>query len=238
MKKISALYLILVHTFLLFVLAKSDFIQRVENKFWPETAEKKGLSENYSAILVYLKRMDGNVPDASVIFIGDSLIRSLAVSAVAPMAINYGIAGDTSYGVLQRIGEYQSINRAGIIVLSIGTNDLGLGKSKEEILSNFERIIKMIPPEKKVIFNSILPVDEKIRQDVKRNNRIISSVNNKLEGICLKYQNVYFLDNSELLSGPDGNLQAMYHVGDGLHLNTAGYKIWIASLQQQISIIP
>ena len=99
-------------------------------------------------MLGYHKRMDGNIPDDSTIFIGDSLTQSLAVSAISPRSVNYGIGNDTLIGVLKRIGEYKSIYRSSMIVIAVGINDLKIGKNIEEILYNYEAIIKKIPHKK------------------------------------------------------------------------------------------
>jgi len=153
------------------------------------------------------------------------------------MDTNYGIGNDTSVGVLRRIDEYRSIKRSRIIVVAIGINDLKVGRTKEQILYDFEKIIKKIDYKKMVIFNSIHPVDEKLQDEKNRNNKTILSINAGLEKICSKYSNVYFLNTYRELSDNTENLRRLYHVGDGIHLSTEGYEVWIGLLKQKISEI-
>ncbi len=195
---------------------KSDFVDRVERKIWPVRVQNKQASQHYYEMLAYHKRLDGNIPDNAVIFIGDSLTQSLAVAAISPLSVNYGIGNDTSIGVLRRIDEYRSIKRSRIIVVAIGINDLKIGRTKEEILYYFEEIIKKINYKKMVIFNSIHPVDEKLQGKKNRTNKMISSINDGLEKICSKYPNVYFLNTYKALTDNTGNLQRLYHVGDNV----------------------
>ena len=171
MRKILTIYLVLIHAFLLIILVKSDFVDRVERKIWHERVQKKQALQYYHEMLAYHKRMDGNIPENAVIFIGDSLTQSLAVAAISPLSVNYGIGNDTSIGVLRRIDEYRSIKRSRIIVVAIGINDLKIGRTNEEILCDFEKIIKKINYKKMVIFNSIHPVDEKLQNKKNRNNK-------------------------------------------------------------------
>ena len=86
-KKILAIYIILIHAFILLILVKSDFIDRVERKFGIKPTNQE-LTNHYHEMLAYHKRMDGNIPQDAIIFIGDSLTQSLAVSAIKPNKVN------------------------------------------------------------------------------------------------------------------------------------------------------
>ena len=162
---ISLAYLLCIHILLAVVLLKSDFVFRVQNKLGIgiQQARTLELTPHYHRMLGYHKRMDGNVPDRAVIFIGDSLTQGLCVSAVAVPSVNYGIGSDTTVGVLQRLSEYRSIDRAAAVVIAIGINDLRR-RSDAEILDNYETILARIPESIPVIASAVLPVDEPVRQ--------------------------------------------------------------------------
>jgi len=124
-KRFTITYLIGIHLFLAVVLLKSDFNDRVEHKFGIHTAaQSPEITQHFHRMLHYHKRMDGNVPEGSVIFIGDSITQGLCVSAIASPAVNYGIGSDTTVGILQRLPYYNSIKRASAVVLAIGINDI------------------------------------------------------------------------------------------------------------------
>ena len=234
-KKILAIYLILIHFLVLLILVKSNFIDRVERKIGTKTSNQE-FSNHYYEMLAYHKRMDGNIPQGAIIFIGDSLTQSLAVSAIVPSAVNYGIGNDTSVGGINRLNKYQSINRAKFVVITIGINDLKI-RGEKEVALNFVKIIKSIPATTKIIFNSIHPVDENYIHCPNRKNKIINYLNLELKRICTEYSNVYYLDISNLLTDNTGNLSNNYHIGDGVHLNSKGYEIWINSLSKEINEI-
>lgn len=66
----------------------------------------------YRQMTSFQSRIDQNSPPRAIYFIGDSQIQGLAVSAVTPLAINYGIGNDTTAGVIKRIPLYNSLNTA------------------------------------------------------------------------------------------------------------------------------
>jgi len=231
MRRYLIVYLVSIHALLLVVFLKSDFIYLISKKIWPNREYVEG-SFHYHEMLAYHKRMDGNIPKNATIFIGDSLTQSLAVSAITPYAVNYGIGHDTSKGVLDRLNQYTSIQHSKIIVIAIGINDLKFNKKEKEILSNLEKIIKILPNKKPIIFNSMHPVDEQSLNSDSIKNRKITSINSDLEKICSKYSNVHFIDTYKVLSNNSGNLLNKYHVGDGLHLNTQGYQVWINLIRE------
>ena len=194
------------------------------------------LSPHYGTMVKYHERMDGNVPDNAVIFIGDSITQGLAVSAVTPLAINYGIGKDTSVGVLQRIPLYRSLARAEAIVLAIGVNDLRQ-RSNDALVANFESILtQLLPSTVPVIVSSILPVDTRVWPEPDHNDRI-EQINAKLELLCLQYPTARFVNSSERLLDAEQNLAPHYHIGDGIHLSTAGYEQWIDALCESLNSI-
>jgi lysophospholipase L1-like esterase len=231
LRKFGVFYLLMLHVLLGLVLAKSDFIEKVGYKLGVTT--KPELSAYYDRITTYHFRMDGNVPDGATLFIGDSITQGLATSAVANRAVNYGIGSDTTLGVLNRIRGYESLNRADAVVLAIGVNDLSR-RSDEKIVANYEKILGSIPEEIPVVVSAILPVDERV-QRVNFENKRISQVNQLLRELALKYDNVTFSDAGSSLRSSDNNLKSDFHVGDGVHLSSAGYQVWIRELRQALN---
>ena len=106
-RPVSSAYLIAIHVFLVIVLLNSDFIVRLSNKLGVGNHQTKSseLTAYYHRMLGYHERMDGNVPDGAVIFIGDSITQGLCVSEVALQSVNYGIGTDTTFAVEEIIEE-------------------------------------------------------------------------------------------------------------------------------------
>ncbi|MFN3188828.1 MAG: GDSL-type esterase/lipase family protein [Candidatus Paceibacteria bacterium] len=231
LRKLGVVYLLMLHVLLALVLAKSDFIEKVGYKLGVSTTPE--LSAYYDRITTYHFRMDGNVPDGATLFIGDSITQSLATSAIANLSVNYGIGGDTTLGVLNRIRKYNSLTSADAVVLAIGVNDLRL-RSNEEIVYNYKNILDSLPENIPVVVSAILPVDERV-QRVNFENKRILKLNTLLHDLVREYGNVSFSDAGSLLRDSDNNLKSDFHVGDGVHLSSDGYQVWIRELKRALN---
>lgn len=232
-KQIFIIYLLCIHALLGFILYKSDFIERVQNKLGIRDTAQPEITEYYQRMVSFHSRMDGNVPQNAILFIGDSAIQGLGVSAIAPSSVNYGIGNDTTVGVLQRLPVYKSINKAAAIVLFIGFNDMKF-RTNEAILHNISEIIQQIPNNVPVIFSSLLSPDEKVRDPNQSWKKRIHSLNEEIKTLTRTSKNLFFLDMDPLLINTQGNLKEEYHVGDGLHLNSKGNAIWIMELKKTL----
>ena len=140
--------------------------------------------------------------------------------------IYIGIGGYTTEGILERIEFLKTCNPDAVFLL-IGTNDLSKGKTPDEILINYKKIVSRIRkynPELDLFIQSVLPINEKyFLLPPKYDNKKIKLLNQmikKLEGDKVTYINLFdnFLDSS-------GNLKSEYS-NDGLHLSGIGYQRW------------
>lgn len=232
-KRLFITYLVLLHLFLGLILAKTDFISRVERKFYPPTADTPELTAHFYRMLKYHKRMDGNVQNGTVVFIGDSISQGLCVSAVAPLSVNFGIGSDTTVGVLKRLPEYKSLKLAGVVVFAIGLCDMTrFDRSNESILKNYEAIIKALPEKLPIVFSALLPVDADGRIRLQGLNERIRLFNNKIEKLCAASPRLFFVNAGPLLADKDGNLSDAFYDSDGVHLNSKGNAIWISELRK------
>ena len=182
-------------------------------------------------MISFHKSIDQNLLEDSILFIGDSITQGLAVSAVAPQTVNYGIGNDTTLGVINRLPLYSSINTAKFVVIAIGHNDINL-QSEAKIINNFREILNSFSVNVKVILNAVHPVDENI-PSLKITNKQISTLNEHLLTLSKAYLNVVFVNIEKSIS-PYGNLLAKFHTGDGVHLSKMGYDIWIKKLKLTI----
>lgn len=187
----------------------------------------------YQDMVTFCSRVETNIPDNGVVFIGDSQVHGLCVAAVTPNGVNLGIGGELSSGVLQRLRTYRSIHHVRAIVVAVGANDLIQGK-QDGIAERFEEIIGLIPKTVPVVLSAIIPVDERITP--KARNRNIYSVNLDIAKVCSKFKNCYYSDLKDLLQDASGNLSPRYHIGDGVHLNAQGNQIWIDALRHILRI--
>ncbi len=228
-KKLFSVYIIGLHVLFAVVLLKSDIIEKVQRKLG--VYQKPELSTYYYDITSYHERLDGSLPEGVTLFIGDSITQGLATAAIADLSVNYGIGSDTTVGVLERLPKYKSINKAKAVVLAIGVNDLKR-RDVDTTVDNYQKMLKLIPKDMPVVVSAVLPVDERVY--TQNSNATIKQLNLKLKTLAASMSNIVYIDSTELLQASDGNLKADFHTGDGIHLNTAGYKIWIAQLRQAL----
>lgn len=186
----------------------------------------KELDNYYYKLLAIQERQDLQVVPGSTIMIGDSITQGL----IYPRFVNYGIGSDTTYGVLNRIKKYKSLNDAKKIILMIGINDLKR-RSDAEILENYLEILDKLPSSKLIVF-SVLPVNEEVvSKNPQMNNARIKKINQRIAELCSQ-KKIKFIDLSEFYLDENGFLDKNYHVGDGIHLNQTGYDIWVKHLDQ------
>lgn len=229
-RRIFWVYLVIVHLLLAMLIHRSGLVPRLMARATGSVVENTHL---YDVLLPYHQRQDGSVPDGAIIFLGDSIVHALATSAIADKTINYGIGADTVGGLHARIPIYKSLQSARAIVLSIGVNDLWY-RDHEEIAPGYEKLLADLPPEVPVVVNALFPVDEDLDFAVGTNSKI-RQVNDSLARLVISYPNVVFLDNHQQFIDGDGQLRSDYHIGDGLHLNTSGYQVWINRLRDTLA---
>lgn len=231
-RKLAFVYLIIIHVSLVVILAKTDFISRVISRIGFENNASE-LTPYFYTMLTHHKWMDGSVPIGAIIIIGDSITQGLAVSAVSANSVNFGIGSDTTVGVLERLPDYKSLSRARAIILAIGVNDLRR-RSNDAIVNNYKKILNQLPINIPIIASAILPIDEEIKNKRGLNNNRISALNIAIRSLGESHKNVYFANPTKQLIDSDNNLLDLYHVGDGVHLNTRGYDVWIRELRKAL----
>lgn len=234
-RRILILYIIGIHMLLAAVIVKSDFKQRVQAKMGALAEAPSEITDHYRQMMYFHKRMDGNVPEGAVVFIGDSITQGLCVSAVISPSVNYGIGNDTTLGVLKRLPAYRSIDRASVVVLAIGINDINI-RSNDEILENYRLIIDHIPKRTPIVLSAVLPIDEALKgQEWQgRNDERIKRLNAGIQRLANADRRTFFVDAGPLLVDASGDLADQYHDGDGVHLNSQGNSIWINALRDGI----
>lgn len=141
---------------------------------------------------------------------------------------NRGISGDTTDGVLQRLGSITD-GRPAKLFLMIGINDFAQGISGDSIALNIEQIIcriKAESPETEVYVQSILPISDEITlfPGHKAHLSQVAPTNAMIRAICER-QGVTYVDLYSSFVTPDGKLDLKYS-NDGLHLLGEGYKLW------------
>jgi len=154
------------------------------------------------------------------VFLGDSLTEFGSWPELFPNAQvkNRGIAGDDTSGVLRRLHQVTS-GQPRQVFLMIGTNDLGNGDDPNQIIGNVEEIVDRIreeSPATELFVQSVLPRDEKYRDDVE-------ALNEQLEAAVS--DQATWIDLYPLFLDDDGSIADRFS-NDELHLLGEGYLVW------------
>lgn len=223
-------YLAFLHAIVLMACWKTDLLPRFGRRMGmlPPLPPTPAQHSFYQRMRSYHAAMDAHVPDGSVLFLGDSHVQGLCVTALTSNAVNFGIAGDTTAGLLDRLPHYPSLSRCRMVVLAIGVNDFD-SFTNAEVLKNYRRLLEMVPVP--IIVSAILPIDEREHPPLTGYNARIRDFNRDLAELCRERPQCKLINAGAQLMDAEGQLAPANHVGDGVHLSPAGYAIWIAALR-------
>ena len=149
-------------------------------------------------------------------------------------AINLGFGGSTLAACAWFFDRVVTRHHPDAIFVYAGDNDLGDGRSPEEVIlfyfqliANIRAALGKIP----VCFISIKlsPVREHLKGSIEFANGFIK------ESIESSSANLYFLDIYHQLLSPNGEIEKSYFESDGLHLSPKGYSLLRELIASQFS---
>jgi lysophospholipase L1-like esterase len=165
----------------------------------------------------YAEPMNGGVA-----FVGDSITEGGDWAALFPgiATRNYGIGGDTTVGLDNRLAQIVAARPAKVFLL-IGTNDLNNDhRAPAEIVANTERLLERFArelPQTQLYVQSVLPREPPNAEGVRQINEGLRRITSA-RGVA--YVDIY----TPFMVG-DGVLDPTTTY-DQLHLNGAGYERW------------
>jgi lysophospholipase L1-like esterase len=145
---------------------------------------------------------------------------------------NFGIAGDTTQGVLWRMqnGELEGF-KAKLIVLMLGTNNINRNPV-DEIVDGDRLIIeefKKRQPQAKVLLLGIFPRNADPANPLRAT---IKDINSKLAKLA-DNNKVSYMDIGDKFLTADGTLTTEI-MADGLHPTAKGYQIWADAINDKV----
>jgi lysophospholipase L1-like esterase len=173
-----------------------------------------------------------------IIFLGDSITefgdwKNLFNDSTI---INRGIAGDNTFGVLDRTDEIIS-RKPSKLFIQVGINDISQNIPDQVIYENIYAIVRKVKtetPSTMVYITSILPTNDDVKAEYpdayNKNNHVIL-INKQLKQNAKK-MGFIFIDFYKKVRDKDGKLSGKYAEKDGLHLNFDGYKLWVKLLKK------
>jgi lysophospholipase L1-like esterase len=221
------IYFSLVHCLLIALVFGPSLYIKVSLKLNNGLAGKFGEHARASIVTMHA-RQEANTSYNSVYFIGDSMVQGFNTSRLSLPTINLGIGHDRISHVAARLKTYQNVKSSKSLLISVGVNDLR-SKSVAESISDYEKLISQNHKVSNILVLGVLPIDSKLLG--LHLNRKVSTFNHKLQVIASMYANVNYVKPPTKLYSNSKDLIAKFHIGDGLHLNSAGYEVWIHDLQ-------
>ena len=189
----------------------------------------------HETILGYHLRGDALLPPGRIVLVGDSLVQGMPVGALSSLSVDYGIGGDTTADVLERVPRYGSLGRARAVLIHVGTNDMRRSTDRR-MLRRYAAVLDALPAGLPAFCSAVLPVDQTLRPLWPgRSASRIRAYNAKLRSLCTE-RGARFVSAWDVLADPSGSLRSVHHVGDGLHLNAAGNAVWIERLREDFEL--
>ena len=198
----------------------------------PERERAREQREFFEFLQQYYKDKSANfaeenktLGEVDVAFIGDSLTDGYDLKMYYPemKVINRGIGGDTTHGVLARLDASIIEPAPRVVVMMIGTNNLG------DMFTDYDEILiklKSELPDTMVVILSIPPASGEY---VERNGQI--AINNvKIKSLAEKYDYAYVDVFTPLFDFERNELSAEYTT-DGLHFTPLGYEVITAEVK-------
>ncbi|OOG60820.1 hypothetical protein B0E47_01530 [Rhodanobacter sp. B05] len=164
----------------------------------------------------------------AVLFIGSSSIRfwkTLASDFPEVKTINRGFGGseidDATFFADRIVAPYHP--RA--IVMYAGDNDLADGDSPARVRDDFAAFVRKaraLDPGVPIAFIAIKPsvARQELLPQIREANALVRRYAASKHGVT-------YLDVFTPMLGTDGQPQAKWFIGDGLHMNRTGYALWI-----------
>jgi lysophospholipase L1-like esterase len=177
------------------------------------------------------------VVSGRIIFLGNSITEMGKWSQLLKDStiVNRGIGGDITFGVLRRLDDIIQRKPSRLFIL-IGINDIGMDIPDAVIADNYRKIIQTVQaksPSTQIYVQSILPLNPAIKnfpQHYDKQEHVLG-VNQLLKKVADETKST-FINLYPLFLDSNKRLAARY-TGDGLHLNEAGYQVWVNFLKQK-----
>jgi lysophospholipase L1-like esterase len=173
-------------------------------------------------------------PRNAILFAGSSSIRmwDLKKSFPALDVINRGFGGSQIADSVHFAPRLILKHEPRLVVFYAGDNDIAAGKKPEQVLEDFQALVKAIHkelPKTRVAFLSIKPSLARWKHvETQR------KANALIEDFCKQDERLLYEDMGKSLLGDDGKPRDDLFAKDGLHLNAKGYEVWTAVLKPHL----
>lgn len=178
----------------------------------------------------------------NIVMLGNSLTEfggdwNKRIPEAGGLILNRGIKGDDAEGMRARLCQIMP-GRPKQIFVGCGINDVSHALTNGEVAALVEQLlaeIRRLSPETKVCYFSLLPINESFGRWRSLDGRTddVPLINAEIRRWCGD-KGVTFIDLFPLMKEDGTNTLRKELTVDGLHLNEAGYEIWVSELRKWI----
>ena len=195
----------------------------------PSEAPSPCKPEVWQGAMAEFEKQDAQkpAPQDIVVFVGSSSIRMWDLAKWFPdmPTLNRGFGGSQICDAAHFADVLVIKHKPRAVVFYSGDNDVAAGKTAEQVHADFCEFMKKLRadlPETPVVFISIKPsiARWKMRDTMREANRLIAGERRRDKH--LEYVNVW-----PAMLGEDGQPRKDIFLEDGLHMNDAGYRLWV-----------
>ena len=170
-------------------------------------------------------------PQGEIVFVGSSSIQRWDLAKYFPdvKTINRGIGGLELGDAVRLVDRLVLAYSPRLVVVYAGDNDISAGRTSEEVVVQFERLVARIHaklPQTRIVFIGLKPsLLRWVQVDRMR------TTNAMIRDYCERDDRVAFVDVDGAMLGWDEKPRRELFVADGLHLTPEGYQIWTMLLR-------
>jgi len=176
------------------------------------------------------------LPPAATLFVGSSTFTkwtSLEADFAPFHAVNRGFGGATIPEINHFADRYVIAVRPARIVFYAGTNDIGeLNHTGAMVAVDFEKFVKEVEtklPGTEIYFvsMSVAPSRLSFEKEFLTGNKLIAD-------FCKHTPHLHYVDVTAVMRDAQGQLRGELFGFDRLHMNRAGYELWIPVLKKAL----
>ncbi len=205
---------------------------------WGQQTERKYTDHYYERLKTF--QQEPSLDSESIVMLGNSLVEfggDWAQRLGDTHVVNRGIIGDEIMGVYDRLEELIQAQPRKVFLI-IGINDVSHQLSVDSILDLEEQLIQRMSnelPRTKIYLQSLLPINESFKRYRLLNGKtdMIPIINKGLRKLARKYHITYISLFPKFKEKGSYVLRADLTT-DGLHLNEAGYTLWVKKIKRKI----
>lgn len=166
-------------------------------------------------------------PTGGVVFVGSSSIRgwrSLSDDFPGVPVINRGFGGSEMGDAVRYASRIVLPYRPRLVIVYAGENDLNAGKTPEHVVAAYDALVRQIHgelPQTRIGFISAKPSPSRwhLEDEMRRTNDLVREY-------AARDPRLFYIDVFSEMLDAEGQPREELFIGDRLHMNEAGYRIW------------